>query len=64
MKIEKLEKFAADLHDKIYYIHKKFKTSIKSWISIEESDGVIEFKQKSRLKPYTGISTELKKSQK
>ena len=38
MKIEKVEKLAANLHDKrICNTHKKFKTSIKSCISIEKS---------------------------
>ena len=36
MKIEKVEKFVANLHDKTEYItHKKFKTSIKSWVSFK-----------------------------
>ena len=39
MKIKKVEKLVANLHDqeKYCYIHKKFKTSIKSWISFEKS---------------------------
>ena len=35
MKIEKVEKLVANLHDKEKYTHKKFKTSMKSWISID-----------------------------
>ena len=39
MKIEKFEKLVANLHDKTeYVIHiKKFKASIKSWISFLKS---------------------------
>ena len=38
MKIEKVEKLAANFDDKNEcYSHKKFKTSIKSWISFEKS---------------------------
>ena len=39
MKIEKVEKFVANLHDKTEYaIHiKKFKTDIKSWINFGKS---------------------------
>ena len=38
MKIEKVKKFEANLHDKTeYVIHiKKFKTGIKSWIIFEK----------------------------
>ena len=31
--IEKVEKFVANLHDKKFYAHDKFKTSTKIWIS-------------------------------
>ena len=39
MNIKKVETFVANLHDKEeYIIHiKKFKTSIKLWISLEKS---------------------------
>ena len=37
MKIGKVEKLVANLHDKTEYSHKKFKTSNKSWISFETS---------------------------
>ena len=39
IKIEKVERLAANLHDKkrICYSHNKFKTSIKSWISFGKS---------------------------
>ena len=33
MKIEKVKKLVADLHDNICYLHENFKASIKSWIS-------------------------------
>ena len=32
MKIEKIEKTVANLHDKTEYTHKTFKASIKFWI--------------------------------
>ena len=40
MKIKKVKKLAANLHDKkrICYSHKECKTNIKSWISIEKSE--------------------------
>ena len=38
MKIKIVEKLVANLHDKTeYVINKKFKASIKSWISFEKS---------------------------
>ena len=39
MKIEKVEKLVAKLHYKkrIWYSHKKFKISIKSWITFEKT---------------------------
>ena len=38
MKIEKVEKVVANLHDKTeYYTHEKFKASIKLWINFEKS---------------------------
>ena len=36
MKIEKVEKLVVNLLDKDCYSHRKFKTSIKSWISFEK----------------------------
>ena len=33
METEKVEKLAANAHDRISYTHKKFKASIKSWIN-------------------------------
>ena len=39
MKTEKVEKLVTNLRDKTKYVntHRKFKTSIKSWISFEKS---------------------------
>ena len=61
MKIEKVQKFVANFHDKkkICYSHQKFKTSMKSWISFEKVHRVIKFNQKDCLKPYTDMNTEL-----
>ena len=36
MKIKKVEKLEANLKKKIFHIHMKFKTSMKSWISFEK----------------------------
>ena len=44
MKIKKVEKLASNLQEKTEcYTHKKFKTGIKSWISFEKIDRVIQF---------------------
>ena len=37
IKIEKVKMLLTNLHDNTCYIHKKFKASIKFWISFEES---------------------------
>ena len=37
MKIGKFEKHLANVHHKTFVIHKKFKTSIRSWISFKKS---------------------------
>ena len=36
MKIEKVEKLVANLHHKAEYVNKKFKASLKYWISFEK----------------------------
>ena len=50
------------MHDKKeYIIHKKFKTSTKSWISFEKNSEVKTFNQKTWLKSYKDINTEPRK---
>ena len=50
MKIEKVEKLVENLHDK-EETHKKFKTNIKSWVSIEKRCiELLKFHQSTSLK--------------
>ena len=50
MKIEKVEKLVENLHDK-EETHKKFKTNIKSWVSIEKRCiELLKFNQSTSLK--------------
>ena len=44
--------------------NQKFKTSIKSWVSLEKMHRVIKFNQKTWLKTYIDMNAELKKKQK
>ena len=46
------------------YYTKKFKTSIKSWISFEKLHRIIKFKQKVWLKSHIDINTDLRKKAK
>ena len=51
IKIEKVENFVANLHNKItYVIHKKFKTSTKLWTSFEKSSHIKQIQSKSLAK--------------
>ena len=51
IKIEKVQKIVANLLDKKEYVvqmrNQKFKTSIKSWVSLEKMHRVIKFNQKT-----------------
>ena len=72
--MKKVEKLVANLHDKTEYVfkseyisydtHKKFKTSIKSWISLEKVYKEIKFNQNAWLKPYIDMNTDLRKEKK
>ena len=42
----------------------KFKTSIKSWIRLKKVHRVVKFSQKTWLKPYVDMNTELRKKPK
>ena len=42
------------------YSYKSFKTSIKSWIKTKMLHRIIQFKQKSWLKAYIDMNTELR----
>ena len=58
IKIEKVENW-------IRYTHKKFKTSVKSWISFEKKvNRVITFYQNAWIKWYFDINTDLRKKPK
>ena len=61
MKTEKVEKLVTNSHDKIEIRNKKFRASIKSWISFEKVHRVITFNQKAWLKSYIDLNTKQKK---
>ena len=62
MKIEKVEKLAANLQDKAEcYSHKKFKANIKSWISFKKVHKGIRLNQNAWLKPCIDMNTNLSK---
>ena len=62
-KIEKAEKLEDKFHDKkrICYTHNKFKTSIKSWISIKKTRRIIKLNQTVWIKSYIDMNTDLGK---
>ena len=65
MKTEKDERLVANFHDKIeFYTHKKFKTSIKPWISVEKVHRIIKFNQKTLLNSYFDTNSDLTKKAK
>ena len=66
MKIEKNEKLAAHLHDKKeYVIHiRNLKQALNHGLVVEKVHRVIKFNQKSSLKSYIDINTELQQMQK
>ena len=63
MKIEKIEKFVANLHDKTgYVIHiKNLKQALNHGLVLEKVHKVINFNQDVWLKPYIDMNTDLRK---
>ena len=46
------------------YLYKKFKASFKPWASVKELHKVIQFNQKTWLKQYIDMNTNLRKGAK
>ena len=65
MKIEKVEKLAANLHDKTeYVIHiRNLKQELNHGLILEKVHRVIKYNQNAWLKPYVDMSTDLRKKQ-
>ena len=66
MKIEKVEKLVANLHDKTeYVIHiRNLKQALNHGLVLKKVHRVIKFNQNAWLKPYTDINTELREKAK
>ena len=66
MKIEKVEKLAANLHDKTeYVIHmRNLKQALNHGLTFKKVHRVIRFDQNVWLKPYIDINTDLRKKAK
>ena len=66
MKIEKTEKLAANLNNKTesYYSHKKLKASFEPYLVLKKVHRVMKFSQKSWLKPYIEMNTDLREAAK
>ena len=64
MKIEKVKKLVANLHDKTeYVIHIRNLTQrLNRGLFLKKVHGVIKFNQNAWVKPYIDINTDLKKS--
>ena len=63
MKIEKVEKFVVNLHDKTeYVIHiRNLKQALNHRLVLKKVHKVIEFNQNAWLKAYIDINTDLRK---
>ena len=63
MKIEKVKKLAANLHDKKRYVIqiKDFKESSNVWLVFKKLHRAIKFNQNAWLKPYIDMKAELGK---
>ena len=66
MKIEKVEKLVANLHDKTeYVIHiRNLKQALNHGLILKKVHRVIKFNQKSWLKPYIDTNTKLRQKAK
>ena len=66
MKIEKVVKLVANLHDKTeYVIHiKSLKQVLNHGLVLKKVDRVIKFNQSAWLKPYINMNTDLRKKTK
>ena len=62
MKIEKVEKLVANLHDKTEYVIniRILKQALNHRLVLKKVHRVIKFNQNARLKPYIDMSTDLK----
>ena len=63
MKIEKVEKLVANLHDKTEYVIniRILKQALNHRLVLKKVHRVIKFNQNASLKPYIDMSTDLKK---
>ena len=66
MKIEKVEKLVANLHNKTEYsTHiRNLKQALNKGLVLRKVHKVIKFNQNAWLKPYIDMNTDLKKKQK
>ena len=66
MKIEKVEKLVANLHDKTeYVIHiRSLKQALSHGLVLKKGHKVIKFNQNAWLKPYIDMNTDLRKKAK
>ena len=66
MKIEKVEKLAANVHNKIeYLIHiRNLKQALNHGLVLKKSHKVIKFNQNAWLKSYIDMNTDLRKKSK
>ena len=66
MKLEKVEKLVANLHDKTeYVIHiRNFKKALNHGLVFKKVHRVIKFRQNTWLKPYIDTNTGLRKKAK
>ena len=64
MKIEKVEKLVANLHDNNEYFIpiRKLKQALNHGLVLKKVDKVVKFNWKTSLKPYIDMNTELKKA--